>query len=81
MNIHGAVIIEQGVTFAVIAVKQSVNPLTEAGEAPIIRSIKAKTKTRRQISVSKRRMHLVRASRDSSCGHHFGAVLLKPWGV
>lgn len=60
MNIQGAVIIEQGVTFAVIAVKQSVTRYT----TKIIR-------TRQELSPFFPNMPIILMSQDSSGRPHY----------
>ena len=60
MNIHGAVIIEQGVTFAVIAVKQSVTMYTT-------RLIK----TRQELSQFFPNMPIILMSQDNNGNPHY----------
>ena len=62
MTIHGAVIIEQGVTFAVIAVKSSVTQYT----ARLVQ-------TRRELSYFFPNMPIILMSQDSNgMPHYFG---------
>ena len=60
MTIHGAVIIEQGVTFAIVAVRSTVTQYT-------VRS----TRMRRALSVYFPNMPIILMSQDSSGTPHF----------
>lgn len=60
MTIHGAVIIEQGVTFAIVAVRSTVTQYT-------VRSIRM----RRALSVYFPNMPIILMSQDSSGTPHF----------
>lgn len=60
MKIHGAVIIEQGVTFAIVSVKQHVTQYTQR----II-------ETRRELSIFFPNMPIILMSRDNSGQPHY----------